>query len=74
MKDFSYTFLELPKFEKTIDELETLTEKWCYFFKHAYETNEEDLNKIVGKDVAISHAYQELDRFYWTKVELNTYE
>ncbi len=35
LKDFSFTFLELPKFHKTIDELETLTEKWCYFFKHA---------------------------------------
>jgi len=30
--DGSFTFLELPKFNKSIDELHTITEKWTYFF------------------------------------------
>lgn len=35
LKDFSFTFLELPKFHKSIDELSNIPEKWMYFFKHA---------------------------------------
>ena len=45
LKDFSFTFLELPKFNKEIDQLSNMTEKWSYFFKHAEETSEEDLKK-----------------------------
>ena len=32
LKDFSFTFIELPKFTKTLDELGSLREKWAYFF------------------------------------------
>ena len=52
----------------------TLTEKWAYFFKHATETSEEDLAKIVGGDLIIERAYKELDRFGWSKEELMEYE
>ena len=34
-KDFSFTFVELPKFMKTLDELTTPEEQWYYFLKHA---------------------------------------
>src|SRR3989338_9119218 len=43
LKDFSFTFVELPKFRKDIDHLSNMTEKWCYFFKHAKSTSMEDL-------------------------------
>jgi predicted transposase/invertase (TIGR01784 family) len=74
LKDFSYTFLELPKFHKTIDELHTLIEKWVYFFKHAEETSEAELIRIAGSDEIIHKAYEALNRFSWTEIELNTYE
>ncbi len=74
LKDFSFTFLELPKFDKEIDELENLIEKWAYFFKHAEETKEGDLERIVGSDQVIYRAYEALNRFSWTEIELNTYE
>ena len=74
LKDFSFTFLELPKFDKTIDELETLIEKWAYFFKHAEETKEAEVERIVGSDEVIYRAYEALNRFSWTEIELNTYE
>ena len=74
LKDFSYTFIELPKFTKPIDELTTLTEKWCYFFKHAEETSPEDLKKLIGNDEILERVYHELDRFYWTEQELLDYE
>ncbi len=74
LKDFSFTFLELPKYNKTIDELDNLIEKWAYFFKHAEETSEADLARIVGSDQVIYRAYEALNRFSWTEIELNTYE
>jgi len=74
LKDFSFTFLELPKFKKSIDELSSIVEKWAYFFKHAEETTEDELSKIIGSDPVIKRAYEELNRFSWTEIELNTYE
>lgn len=74
LKDFSYTFIELPKFTKTIDELDTFTEKWCYFFKYAEETSPEDLKKLIENDEILERVYHELDRFYWTQQELLDYE
>ena len=74
LKDFSFTFLELAKFNKTIDELKTIQEKWMYFFKNAEETTTEDLEKIVGKDLVFKEAYIALDRFSWDEEELRTYD
>lgn len=74
LKDFSFTFLELPKFKKKIDDLSDIAEKWAYFFKHAEETSEQDLHKLIGSDHIIERAYQELDRFSWNEEELRTYE
>jgi predicted transposase/invertase (TIGR01784 family) len=33
--DFELVFVELPKFKKTLDELETATDKWLYFLRAA---------------------------------------
>jgi predicted transposase/invertase (TIGR01784 family) len=74
LKDFSFTFLELPKFTKTIDELETHIEKWMYFFKHATHTDPEELEKITGSDMIIGQAYKVLDQYYWSEEELCAYE
>ena len=74
LKDFSFTFLELTKFHKGIDDLGSISEKWMYFFKHAEETKEEDLAKIIGQDAIIARAYKELNRFTWKEEELLTYE
>ena len=46
LKDFSFTFIELPKFDKDIDHLKNMTDKWTYFFKHAEETSEKDLTQV----------------------------
>jgi len=74
LKDFSFTFIELPKFTKAVNELGSIQEKWCYFFKHAEETSLEDLKKIIGNDEVIERAYSELDRFGWSEEELLTYD
>lgn len=74
LKDFSFTFLELPKFNKDIDHLSNEIDKWAYFFKHAEEMTEEDLQKLIAHDQIIERAFDELDRFSWTSEELLTYE
>ncbi|GFN46393.1 MULTISPECIES: Rpn family recombination-promoting nuclease/putative transposase [Candidatus Regiella] len=75
LKDFSFTFIELPKFKKSNPkDLESITEKWCYFFKYAAETGPECLKHVIGKDTIIEDAYEQLDRFYWTESELMNYE
>ena len=75
LQDFSFTFVELPKFKKTkIDELNGIVEKWCYFFKHADETSEEDLKKLIGSDLVIERAYDVLNQFNWSEPDLLAYE
>mgnify|MGYP001574599176 CR=1 FL=1 len=74
LKDFSFTFLELPKFHKTIDQLSTLTDKWAYFFKHADQIQENEVSKIIGSDKVLLRVFEELNRFSWGPIELNTYE
>jgi predicted transposase/invertase (TIGR01784 family) len=39
LKDFSFTFLELPKFNKDIHHLSNMIDKWSYFFKYAEKTS-----------------------------------
>ena len=74
LKDFSFTFLELPKFEKEINQLNNMVDKWSYFFKHAEDTSEKDLQKLIGHDQIIERAFEELNRFSWNETELLTYD
>lgn len=75
LKDFYFTFIELPKFKKNnITELKTILDKWCYFFKHAPETSEEDLINIIGSDLIIEKAYNALNQFNWSETELIAYD
>ncbi|WP_143688954.1 Rpn family recombination-promoting nuclease/putative transposase [Wolbachia endosymbiont of Laodelphax striatellus] len=75
LKDFYFVFIELPKFPKTKeDQLSSIVEKWVYFFKYADETSEEELEKIIGSDLIIKRAYEELNRFNWSEKEFIAYE
>lgn len=74
LKDFSFTFLELPKFKKGINQLETEIERWAYFFNHAQDTREEEVQTVVGREHIIERAYEELNRFSWNDAELLIYE
>jgi len=74
LKDFSFTFLELAKFNKTKKELTNIIDRWSFFFKYAKETSEKDLQEIIGNDLIIKRAYEELDHFGWSEEELLAYE
>jgi predicted transposase/invertase (TIGR01784 family) len=72
LKDFSFTFVELPKFIKEPHELKTIEEQWYYFFKHAEETN--DINAALANNPEIREAYGVLERAQWTESELLAYD
>ena len=74
LQDFSFTFIELPKFSKGLDELASDKEKWIYFFKHADETAERDVATVMGDNSSIGKAYEELNQYSWSEIERNTYE
>jgi predicted transposase/invertase (TIGR01784 family) len=70
LKDLDFNFIELPKFNKEKEELETLIEKWIYFIKNA-----ENLTIIPPNidDEGLTAAYTEADRHRWTKADLEAY-
>ncbi|MDR3623637.1 MAG: Rpn family recombination-promoting nuclease/putative transposase [Chlamydiales bacterium] len=74
LRDFSFTFLELPKFDKDIHSLDNIVDKWAYFFKHAEETTSTDLKLLADEDPIIERAYEELERHGWNANELLTYD
>ena len=74
LKDFSFSFIELSKFHKTAEQLDSITDKWLYFFKHADDTDPKELAQIIGSDLIIKRAYDELDRYAWSDDELRAYE
>lgn len=74
LKDFSFTFLELPKFNKTMDELTTIIDRWAYFFKHAPQVQPKDEDKIIGNEKIIEKVYDQLERFNWTEQDLLSYD
>ncbi|WP_264329741.1 Rpn family recombination-promoting nuclease/putative transposase [Wolbachia endosymbiont (group A) of Lasioglossum malachurum] len=75
LKDLQFVFIELPKFTKNrVEQLKNTTERWCFFFKYAEETTEEDLKKIAAEAPIIKLAYDELDRFRWNAKDLIAYE
>lgn len=75
LKDLYFSFIELPKFTKSIgDKLDNMIEKWCYFLKHAPATKNEDLQAIIGRDEVIKQAYDVIERFNWNEEELRKYE
>jgi predicted transposase/invertase (TIGR01784 family) len=73
LQDYSWVFVELKKFSKNIEELETNEDRWLYFFKHTDEP--ENMDKLTkNSEEAIKKAYEELAAYNWTNEELLNYE
>jgi predicted transposase/invertase (TIGR01784 family) len=70
VQDVEFNFIELPKFSKTIEQLETSIDQWTYFIKNA-----ENLTLIPENvtDEGLREAYLEADKQNWTKLELEDY-
>jgi predicted transposase/invertase (TIGR01784 family) len=70
LKDLDFNFIELPKFNKTEQELQSLVDKWVYFIKNA-----ENLTVMPSNldDEGLKSAYTEADRHNWSKKDLEAY-
>ncbi|MBS0622190.1 MAG: Rpn family recombination-promoting nuclease/putative transposase [Verrucomicrobia bacterium] len=71
LKDFKFTFVELPKFSKTEKELTSIADKWAYFLKHARDL--EAIPEVIYEE-AIKEAFHIVNESGWSKEELRSYE
>ncbi|MBC8112596.1 MAG: Rpn family recombination-promoting nuclease/putative transposase [Verrucomicrobia bacterium] len=71
LQDVEFNFIELPKFNKGLEDLQTLPDKWIYFIKNA-----ENLGVIPENtdDEGLKIAYQEANKQTWTAEELEAYD
>ncbi len=71
IKDIEFNFIELPKFTKKENELNTIIDQWIYFIKNA-----ENLDVVPENltDEGLKFAYQDANTFNWTKEELEAYD
>jgi predicted transposase/invertase (TIGR01784 family) len=70
--DIELVFLELPKFTKPLEELETLIDKWLYFLKSA-----DLLEKVppsLGEVPALNHAFEVAKQSRLSRKELEILE
>lgn len=70
--DIELVFVELPKFGKKLEELETLTDKWIYFLKNAKSL--EVVPEQMGEVQAIKKAFEVANRADLTREELEDLE
>ncbi|MBL7063941.1 MAG: Rpn family recombination-promoting nuclease/putative transposase [Anaerolineae bacterium] len=71
LEDLEFNFIELPKFTKSEDEIETILEKWVYFIKHAADLTVVPANADTAP---LQAAYEMADHFNWTREELDLYD
>jgi len=71
LKDFQFTFVELPKFLKQEKDLQTVADKWIYFLKHAQEL---EAVPAVIHEQALKEAFEIVNRINWNQTELDYYD
>jgi predicted transposase/invertase (TIGR01784 family) len=71
IEDIEFNFIELPKFNKKPEELESIIDQWVYFIKNA-----ENLNLIPDSidDQGLIYAYHGADMHNWSVEELEAYD
>lgn len=71
IQDMTFYFIELPKFNKSLTELQDITDKWIFFIKEA-----EHLEIIPENvdDEGLQAAYLDANKHSWTKEELEAYD
>jgi predicted transposase/invertase (TIGR01784 family) len=72
LKDIQFSFIELPKFIKEMNELESPIDKWTYFIKHSEELHV--IPDFANEDEGLKTAFIEADKYQWSKEELKAYD
>ncbi len=71
-QDFELNFVELPKFEKTLEELEDIKDKWIYFVKNA--GNMTMIPHQLEEPKELREAFEVANQMSWSKEELEAYD
>lgn len=71
-EDIELVFVELPKFNKPLKELETITDKWLYFLRCASQL--EEVPSSLESIPAINHAFSVAKQSKLTRKELEVLE
>jgi predicted transposase/invertase (TIGR01784 family) len=72
LKDFEFTFIELPKFNLPLSKCDTIVKKWIYFINNASSL---DLIPKELEDIKeFQTAFQTANTYTWNKKELNYYD
>lgn len=71
-KDFELNFVELPKFNKNLQELADIKDKWIYFVKNASDLT--IIPKEMEEPKEIRAAFEAANRLSWSKDELDIYD
>ncbi len=70
--DLELVFVELPKFQQTLEQIDTLTEKWMYFLQHTREL--EAIPERMGNVAAIRQAFEVANQSNLNRDELEELE
>ena len=72
IKDFEFSFIELSKFNKELNQLDTTLDKWIYFVKYASNL---DLIPTEYEDIKeFKEAFNIATQTKWNKEELKVYD
>jgi len=71
LRKLEYHFIELPKFKKTLEQLDTILDKWIYFLKNAGS-----LRTIPAsfQEPVLKEAFDVLEQANWSTGELEAYD
>ncbi len=72
LDDFEFTFIELPKFDKKLNELKSVLDKWIYFIKNANDL--EMIPEEYEKIDEFKDAFFIASRTNWNKKEIEVYD
>ena len=70
--DIKIVFIELPKFQKTLETLDSLSDKWIYFLSNANKLQSVPSN--LEAEPAIQHAFRVAEQSQLSRDELETLE
>jgi predicted transposase/invertase (TIGR01784 family) len=62
-QDMVVVFLELPKFAKTIKDLESKLDCWLYSLKNTSQMNREDINMVIDKTPDMNNLFKILEYY-----------
>jgi predicted transposase/invertase (TIGR01784 family) len=71
-QDFELNFVELPKFTKTLEELEDIKDKWIYFVKNAGTMTM--IPDKLAEPKELREAFGVANQMSWSQEELEAYD